>query len=144
MACPDLRLRLIEMRADILARLAESESIELAWLNAIAGINAALAALDAEAAPVKRRGGDPHAEQRRQRDEAIRALASLTGFGKPIEQQAQAIAQRLDRYQPMSTETIPERRLVQKIKNTGLPVGQRRIRKILAEQSSALDGQNSG
>jgi hypothetical protein len=44
----------------------------------------------------------------------------------------------------MPTETIPERRLIQKIKNSKLPVGQRRIRKILAEQSSALDGQNSG
>jgi hypothetical protein len=144
MACPDLRLRLIEMRAGILARLAGSESIELAWLNAIAGINAALAALDAEAAPVKRRGGDPQAQQRRQRDEDISALARLSGKGKPIEQQARDIAQRLDRYRPMSTETIPERRLMQKIKNSKLPVGQRRIRKILAEQSSALDGQNSG
>jgi hypothetical protein len=113
---------------------------------ALAGelIAAAVPKLNVTAKLTKRRGGDPRAEQRRRRDEAICALANLTGIGKPIEQQARDIAQRLDRYRPMSTETIPERRLMQKIKNSKLPVGQRRIRKILAEQSSALDGQNSG
>ena len=90
---------------------------------------------------LKRRGGDPRTEQRRQRDEAICALARLTGNGKPIERQARDIAQRLDRYRPIPVETIPERRLMQEIKNTGLPIGQRRISKILREQIGALVAQ---
>jgi hypothetical protein len=38
-----------------------------------------------------KRGGDPLARQRRQRDEAISALARLSGIGKPIEQQGNYI-----------------------------------------------------
>jgi len=45
----DTRQRLLALRVDLLARLAESECIEPAWLNAIAGINAGLAAIDGEA-----------------------------------------------------------------------------------------------
>jgi hypothetical protein len=91
--------------------------------------------------PTKRRGGDPNAEQRRRRDEAICALANLTGKGKPIERQARDIAQRLDRYRPMPVETKPERRLMQEIKHSGLPIGRRRISKILRDQTGALVAQ---
>jgi hypothetical protein len=38
----------------------------------------------------------------------------------------------------MPVETIAERRLMQEIKNSGLPVGRRRISKILRDQRSAL------
>ena len=92
---------------------------------------------------LKRRGGDPRTEQRRQRDQAICALARLSGKAKPIEQLARDIAQRLDRYRPMQIETIPERRLMQEIKNSGLPIGQRRISKILREQIGVLVAQPS-
>ena len=44
------RCRLIALRADALRQLAASDQIESAWLSLIAGINAALAALDAEPA----------------------------------------------------------------------------------------------
>jgi hypothetical protein len=93
---------------------------------------------------LKRRGGDPRAEQRRRRDEAICALARLSGNGRPIEQQARDIAQRLDRYRPMPVETTPERRLMKEIEDLGLPpIGQRRISKILREEIGALVAQTS-
>jgi hypothetical protein len=101
----------------------------------------ALAAIQRMVRPMRPRGGDPRAEQRRQRDEAICALASLTGKGKSIERQARDIAQRLDRYCPMPVETTPERRLMQEIKESKLPVGQRRISKILRDQTGVLDAQ---
>jgi hypothetical protein len=112
---------------------------------ALAGelIAAAVPKLNVTAKSTKRRGGDPQAQQRRQRDEAICALATLSGKGKPIEQQARDIAQRLDRYRPMPVETIPERRLMQEIKNSGLPIGRRRISKILREPPGVLIAQPS-
>jgi hypothetical protein len=89
-------------------------------------------------APKRRRGGDPRAQERRRRDEALPQLASLIAPGKPPEKQAREITRRLDRYCPMPVETIAERRLMQEIKNSGLPVGQRRISKILRDQRGAL------
>ena len=92
----------------------------------------------------RRRGGDPHAERRQHRNENILALARLIG-GRPSEQ-AEQIASRLVRYRPMLNETTPERRLMQKIRESGLPVGGRQIRKILAqqtEQKTCLEGHGS-
>ena len=89
-------------------------------------------------APKRRRGGDPRAEERRRRDEALPQLASLIAPGKPPEKQAREITRRLDRYCPMPVETIVERRLMREIKNSGLPVGRRRISKILRDQRGAL------
>ena len=74
----------------------------------------------------KRRGGDRQAEKRRQRDEDIRALARLTGGGKPLPQVAQDLMKRCERYQPMSEETSPDRVLLRRISDTGLPVPRKR------------------
>ena len=82
----------------------------------------------------KQRGGDPYAEQRRKRDENIRALVPLVAPGKSLEQQAREIAGRLTRYRPMPEETSPERRLMREIVEVGLPIGADRIRKILGKQ----------
>jgi hypothetical protein len=83
----------------------------------------------------RRRGGDPHAEQRRRRDEAIRTLAPLIARGASTEEQARVIARRLVTFHPMPQETSPERRLLREIKSAELPlVGHRRIREILAKQ----------
>jgi hypothetical protein len=82
----------------------------------------------------RRRGGDRKAEQRRIRDDKIRALAPIVAPGKPVEQQARDITGRLARYRPMPNETSPERRLMQELVETGLPVGADRIRKILGKQ----------
>src|SRR5438477_11195608 len=84
--------------------------------------------------PVKARGGDPYSEQRRARDDKIRALVPLIAPGKPLEQQARDIAGRLARYRPMPEETSPDRRLMQELVDIGLPVGADRIRKILGKQ----------
>ena len=46
---PSLRGRLLEMRRQLLDTIAATPEIEAAWLNAIAGINATLQALDDEA-----------------------------------------------------------------------------------------------
>jgi hypothetical protein len=89
----------------------------------------------------RRRGGDPLAETRRRRNENIRAVARLFR-GTPSEQ-AEQIADRLARFRPMLNETTPERRLLQKIAESGLPVGARQIRKILAHQKNLLEGHGS-
>jgi|HubBroStandDraft_6_1064221.scaffolds.fasta_scaffold617245_2 hypothetical protein len=47
---------------------------------------------------LRRRGGDRQADHRRRRDEAIRALARLTGNDRSVERQARDLAQRLARY----------------------------------------------
>jgi hypothetical protein len=60
--------------------------------------------------------------------------APIVAPGKPVEQQARDITGRLARYRPMPNETSPERRLMQELVETGLPVGADRIRKILGKQ----------
>jgi hypothetical protein len=81
----------------------------------------------------KRRGGDRQAQKRRQRDDDFRALADLTGKGKPLPQVAQDLIKRCERYQPMPEETSPDRILLRRISDTGLPVpGKRRLIDILS------------
>ena len=72
----------------------------------------------------RRRGGDRQADCRRRRDEALRALARLTGEDGSAERQARDLAQRLARYRPMPGETSPDRILMRKIIDTGLGVPQ--------------------
>jgi hypothetical protein len=48
-----LRTRLLALRADLLDRLSEAETLEPSWLGTLAGIAAALAAVDAEPAAVE-------------------------------------------------------------------------------------------
>jgi hypothetical protein len=67
----------------------------------------------------KNRGGDRQAQKRRQRDDDIRALARLTGGGKPLPQVAQDLMKRCERYQPMPEETSPDRVLLRRISDTG-------------------------
>jgi hypothetical protein len=117
----------------VLERADPQDSRELARRNAEA-LKTPDRRVGAALQPKGRRGGDPQEEQRRQRDQDIRALAALIG-GKPT-QQAQAIASRLSRYHPLTEEASPERRLMQKITGSGLPVGRHRIRKILADQKT--------
>jgi hypothetical protein len=74
----------------------------------------------------KNRGGDRQAQKRRQRDDDIRALARLTGEGKPLPQVAQDLMKRCERYQPMPEETSPDRVLLRRISDTGLPVPRKR------------------
>jgi hypothetical protein len=74
----------------------------------------------------RRRGGDPRADKRQQRNEDIRALARLTGNGKPLPQVAQDLITRCERYQPMPEETSPDRILLRRISDTGLPVPRKR------------------
>jgi ABC-type hemin transport system substrate-binding protein len=62
---------------------------------------------------LRRRGGDRQADHRRRRDEAIRALARLTGYDRSAERQARDLGQRLARYRPMPGETSPDRILIQ-------------------------------
>jgi hypothetical protein len=90
----------------------------------------------------RRRGGDHQAEARQQRNADILALAALMGEGKQSDL-AEEMAQHLARYRPISEETNPKRHLIQKIAASGLPVGERQIRKILAQQKTRLDGQGS-
>jgi hypothetical protein len=88
-----------------------------------------------ETKPAKRRGGDPHAEQRQRRDEAICALHKLTGEGQHVEPWAREWAQRIGRFKPMMpVETDPVRQLMQEIRETGLPVGGKRLGEIVAKQ----------
>ena len=84
--------------------------------------------------PTKRRGGDPHAEQRQRRDEALCELHNLTGEGQPLEAWSRETAQRLVRFQPLPEETDPTRRLMKEVKDSGLPIGSDRIRKVVGKQ----------
>jgi hypothetical protein len=105
---------------------------------ALAGelIDAAVPKLNViETKPTKRRGGDSHAEHRQRRDAAICALHKLTGEGQHLEPWARKTAQHLARFQPMSPETDPARQLMQEIKETGLPVGRKRIGAIVAKRT---------
>jgi hypothetical protein len=86
-----------------------------------------------EKSKANKRGGDPRAQQRR-RDEALCELHNLTGEGKPLEPWSREIAQRLVRFQPLAEETNPERRLMQEVKDSGLPIGSDRIRKVVGRQ----------
>jgi hypothetical protein len=96
-------------------------------------------------APKRRRGGDYQAEKRQQRNKNIIALATLMGEGNPTDL-AEEMARQLARYRPMPEESSPKRCLIQKITGSGLPVGGRQIRKILAkqtEQKTCLEGHGS-
>jgi hypothetical protein len=141
--------RLLALRDDLRHRLA-ADALDATLLARLADVETVLAALERSAPKrddlhvaeensttrptASRRGGDPNAEQRRKRDDKIRALVPLIAPGKPLEQQAREIAGRLARFRPMPEETSPDRRLMREIAETGLPIGAERIRKILVKQ----------
>ena len=81
---------------------------------------------------LRRRGGDRQSDHRRRRDEAIRALARLTGNDRSVERQARDLAQRLARYRPMPGETSPDRILMHKIIDSRLGVPSSRRPRSLA------------
>jgi hypothetical protein len=96
----------------------------------------------ARAVPSPSRGGDPLAEQRAERDEALRSLATMIAPAAAAEQQARKIAGRLTRFRPMANETAPERVLMQRVLASGFGVpSPERIRKILVKQKTRLDDQ---
>jgi hypothetical protein len=117
----------------------DAVSVVLLPVRAVAVAHALLAAAIPmlacrEKSKSSKRGGDPRAEQRRRRDEALCDLHNLTGEDKPLEAWSRDIARRLVRFRPMPVETDPERRLVRKIKEIGLPIGRKRIKEIVAKQ----------
>src|SRR5215204_4045920 len=116
------RDRLVALRDDALRQLAEADVIDAGLLALVAHVGAALAALDAaqESAATSKcehrcRGGDPHAEQRARRDDAIRSLARLIGNGSSASRQARELAMLLSRFRPMPNESRPERRLMREV-----------------------------
>ena len=81
------------------------------------------------------RGGDPHADARKERDTALRELALLLAPGRPAENQARVVSDRLSRYKPHLSETAPERQLMAKVMATGLEVPTiERLRRILVRR----------
>jgi hypothetical protein len=159
----DLRERLLALRADALRQLAEADHLDTGLLALLANTSTVLATIEAEAATAatpaldpaspthartrdRRRGGDPCADKRAARDEALRALARLNGNDAPVELVAREISNRLGRYRPLPDETIPERVLMRAVIDTGLPVpSAERIRKILGlvKQRNRLDDQTA-
>lgn len=96
--------------------------------------------------PAPRRGGDASHHQRIRRDEALRDLARFIGAELSFEQQAARIVAKAQRYQPASDDGHggAEREALHRLSTAGLPVpGKRQVRRILAKQKTALDGQNS-
>jgi hypothetical protein len=145
-ALAGLRERLHEMRDDALQQLADCDPLDAGLLALLGDIGAALAAIDGITSPPRRRGGDPCADKRADRDEALRALARLNGNDVPVELVARKISNRLGRYRPLPDETIPERVLMRAVIDTGLPVpSAERIRKILGlvKQRNRLDDQTA-
>jgi hypothetical protein len=92
----------------------------------------------------RHRGGEPawRARQRIERDSALRDLAQLLGADLSLDQQAALLISKITRYCPMPEESIAERRAVQRVVEAGLRTpGRRQLRRILAMQSDALNGQ---
>jgi hypothetical protein len=127
-----LRGRLLDLRDDLVEQLADADVLDGGMLALLGDVGTALAALDATAlAPVfvsqdeaarRRRGGDPHAEKRAERDAALRELAATMGDDVPVERRAREIATRMARYRPAAEETSDERLLMRQIIDTGLAV----------------------
>jgi hypothetical protein len=145
----ELRQRLTEMRADLAAALAR-DGIEPGYLSLMAGIAATLDALERmEAAPAgpggrgmpmppnvagPQRGGDPKAEYRSARNEAVRALGALLSADLSLEQQAREIASKVGRYRPSADDEHgdAERQALHQIHCVGLLLpGIRQLRRIL-------------
>jgi hypothetical protein len=84
----------------------------------------------------RRRGGDPKAALRRERDTAALALAQLLAPGQPFEEQARIVIGRVLRYQPAAGEIGAERQLMGQIRATGLPLPSAdRMARILSARS---------
>jgi hypothetical protein len=140
-----LRERLLALRDATLRHLDEGEAIDAGLLSVAANAGAVLDMLDALDADTSRRGGDPRAEQRAERDEDIRTLAALLGSAGSVQQRAAYLADRLVRFRAMPNETSPERVLMESIvKNEAGTPGAERIRKILVKQKTRLDDQKPG
>jgi hypothetical protein len=90
--------------------------------------------------PIKRRGGDPRAEQRRELHGGIREMASLLGLGsgKPAADVAREIVDHCNRYQPLPVETDPVRREMLRVRNAGvpLPASERHMVRIISGRTS--------
>jgi hypothetical protein len=120
-------------------RLAE---VELDPLGAVALghklVGAGLLHLERAAkTPRRRRGGDPSADLRAQRDGALRDFAALVGADLNLEQRAAAVISRADRYRPAPGDECgaPERRALQRLASIGLPLpGKRQLRRILGSE----------
>jgi hypothetical protein len=84
----------------------------------------------------RRRGGDPKAAARRERNADFRALAQLLAPGEPFEEQARIVIDRVRRYQPAPGETGEARRRMARIKAIGLTIpGINRMTRILSAET---------
>jgi hypothetical protein len=129
-----LRDRLLDMRDELVEQLAEADVLDGGLLALLGDVGGALAALELDdvSGSKGRRGGDPYADKRAQRDDTLCALADLVGGDAPGEEIARQIASRLARFHPMPNETEPERLLMRQVIDAGLPVpGPDRIARII-------------
>ena len=87
-------------------------------------VKATVARAAVKTKPIKHRGGDPRAEQRRELHGGLREMASLLGLasGKPAADVAREIVDHCTRYQPLPVETDPVRREMLRVRNAGLPL----------------------
>ena len=80
----------------------------------------------------RRRGGDPWATERAQRDAALRRLAAMMNTDMPAQRLARVLTSRLARYRPRPAERAPARQLMREVVTSGLPVpGPDRLARIL-------------
>ena len=118
--------------------------MEVSYLITLAGVTAALDALAAEAsdaqtavdahAGARRRGGDPKAAERAERDAALRNLAQLLTADLSLEARAARVISKVSRYRPAPGDETgaAERKALRRIADTGLPTpGTRQLRRIL-------------
>jgi hypothetical protein len=132
-----LRGKLLAARDNALRRL-DDDGIDAGLLSIAADACVVLAALDGQDPNVSQRGGDPNAEGRAQRNEGMRCLAQLLDASLSVDQQAQAIISRFNRYRPMASDADgpPERRALYTIAASGVPVPQsrRHVARILTNE----------
>ena len=88
----------------------------------------------------RRRGGDPKAARRTERNEAVRALGALLSTELSLERQAREIIRKLRRYRPAvgDENRDGERGVLHQLANSGLPLpGTRQLKRILAGDTIA-------
>jgi hypothetical protein len=146
-----LRDRVVVLRDDLRQRLAVADALDAGLLALLADAETVIAALDRDGeddpsscSSPHRRGGDPHAERRRELHDGLRGMASLLGLGKgkPAAEVAREITDRCKRYQPMPVETDPVRREMLRVRNAGVPVpaSERHLIRIISGPASSADG----
>ena len=136
-----LRCRLHEIRDELVERMA-ADGVEPAFLYLIAGVQAALGAIDTANNSAPGFGASGRAEcntaGRAQRNSGMRDIAQLLGAELSLERKAQLVIAKSHRYQPSPSDLngSPERQALHRIASSGVPVpsSKKQVKRIIAKK----------